>query len=76
MAGQFPPKNIRSSVEVTIEQLGGRWTVSRAEITVGAEVPGIDNTTFQGIAEGTRTGCPVSRALGGVAVTVDATLKT
>ena len=32
-------------------------------------------TTFDKIAEGTRTGCPVSRALKAVKITLDATLR-
>jgi osmotically inducible protein OsmC len=40
-----------------------------------AEVPGIDEKTFQEVAEGAKTGCPVSRALaGGPEITLTARL--
>jgi osmotically inducible protein OsmC len=48
----------------------------QVELTCGAEIPGIDAAAFQKIAEGTRLGCPVSRALKAVKITLDATLKT
>ena len=51
------------------------WTISLIELTVGAEVPGIDEATFAKIAEGTKQNCPVSRALAAVKITLDATLK-
>ena len=70
----FTPKAIRTNAEVHIEQVGGAWTITRIELTVGAEVPGIDDATFQKIANGTKDGCPVSRALKAVKITLDATL--
>ena len=35
----------------------------------------LDQATFAKVAEATRLGCPVSRALGLVKITLDATLK-
>ena len=72
----YKPKTIRTTAKVHIDQIEGSWTISRVELTCGADVPGIDQAAFARIAEGTRTGCPVSRALGGVKITLDATLKT
>ncbi len=74
-AAGFKPELIRASAEVRLEHVNNKWTISQVDLTVGAKVPGIDDATFQKIAEGTRTGCPVSRALGGVNVTLDATLE-
>jgi lipoyl-dependent peroxiredoxin len=39
-------------------------------------VPKIDDATFQRIAQETKKGCPVSRALTGVDIQVQATLAT
>ena len=72
----FKPNDIRTSAKVHIDQIDGRWTISQIDLTVGADVPGIDNAAFQKIAEGTKMGCPVSRALAAVNITLDATLKS
>ena len=71
----FPPKDTRTSAEVHIERVDGKWTVTLIELTCGAEVPGIDQATFDKIAEGTRQNCPVARALKAVEIRLDATLK-
>jgi osmotically inducible protein OsmC len=74
-AAGFAPNEIRTSAEVHMDQVGGKWTITLIELTVGADVPGIDEAAFAQIAEGTKQNCPVSRALAAVKITVDATLK-
>ena len=71
----FPPDDIRASAEVHLDQVDGRWTITAIDLTVGAEVPKIDQATFLKIAQGTVVGCPVSRALSAVKINLDATLK-
>ena len=71
----FKPNEIRTTAEIHIEQVDGAWTITLVELTCGADVPGIDKATFARIAEGTKAGCPVSRALTAVKITLDATLK-
>ena len=71
----FTPDTIRASAEVHLEPVDGKQTITLIELTVGAKVPGIDNAEFQKIAEGTKLGCPVSRALGAVKITLSATLE-
>ena len=38
-------------------------------------MPGIDDAAFQEAAEGAKSGCPVSKALAAVEITLQATLK-
>lgn len=45
-------------------------------ITVRAEVDGLDEAAFQEIAQAAKAGCPISRALAGVKIELDATLET
>jgi osmotically inducible protein OsmC len=71
----FTPRLIRTTAEAHIEQVDGRWTITRIDLTCGAEVPGIDEATFQRVANGSKDGCPVSRALAGVTITLDATVQ-
>lgn len=44
------------------------------ELTLEATVPDIDEDTFQEIATGAKENCPVSKALAGVEIRLDATL--
>jgi len=39
-------------------------------------VPGIDPEAFMQLADAAKAGCPVSRALAGTEITLDAKLKT
>jgi osmotically inducible protein OsmC len=71
----FKPNDIRTTAEVHLEQVEGSWTITLIELTCGADVPGIDEATFQKVANATKDGCPVSRALAAVKITLDATLK-
>jgi osmotically inducible protein OsmC len=45
------------------------------KLQVRAKVPGVDDAAFQKAVEATRTGCPVSKALTGVEISVQATLE-
>ena len=71
----FKPAIIRTSAELHLDTVDGKPTITLIELTVGAKVPGIDNAKFQEIAKATKLGCPVSRALGAVEITLDATLE-
>ena len=72
-----PPERLDVSAEVTFDKLDAGWTVSHSAITVLGHVHGITPEEFDRIADGTRDGCPISRALAGnVELSVDATLET
>ncbi len=75
-AAGYKPKEIRTSAALHFDTVDGKPTISRIDLTVGAEVPDIDQTAFLKIADATSRNCPVSRALTAVKITVDATLKT
>jgi osmotically inducible protein OsmC len=62
------------SAKVTLDERDGAPTVTTSEITVTGRVPGIDQAAFEQAASEAGKGCPVSRALGGVEITVSATL--
>jgi lipoyl-dependent peroxiredoxin len=70
-----PPDHLDVSARVTLDQRDGAPTVTTSELTVTGRVPGIDQETFAQAAGGAGKNCPVSRALGGLEITVDATLQ-
>jgi len=71
-----PPDHLHVEAEVTFEKLDAGWTVVSSALTVLGQAPGATHESFTSIAEGTRDGCPISRALqGNVKLSVDATLE-
>ena len=71
----YEPKSIETEDTVHIEQVGDGFAITKIEINTVREVPGIDEVTFQKVAEATKDGCPVSKALQGVEFELNATLK-
>lgn len=71
----FTPRSVSTEDKVYIEKVGAGFTITKIEMTTDADVPGIDNETFQKIAEDAKNNCPVSRALKGVDMILNARLK-
>ena len=65
---------IATQARVHLERVDGKPTISRVDLDTEGEVPGIDAKTFQEIAEKAKAGCPVSRALAGVQIGLQARL--
>lgn len=66
-----PPESIDVTASVTFKPGVG---ITGSHLNVNAVVPGLDQEDFERIAEGAKTGCPVSQALAGVEITLEATL--
>ena len=69
-----PPTKIATEAACTVEKVGEGFTITRMALNVTATVPKIDDATFQRIAAQTKDGCPVSRALKGLDISVTARL--
>ena len=67
-----PPESIRARAEVTFVPGTG---ITTSHLTVSAVVPGISTEDFAEAAEAAKNGCPVSQALAGVEISIDATLQ-
>jgi osmotically inducible protein OsmC len=52
--------------KVHVEKVGEGFSITKIEINSQAEIEGIDEATFNKIAEDTKKNCPVSKALTGV----------
>jgi osmotically inducible protein OsmC len=71
------PESVRTDTRVHIRQVDGKPTISQIDIVTRARVPGVDDETFQRIANETKENCIISRALGSVGEkTVDAALES
>ena len=71
----FPPDSVETNAQVHLEQLEGGWTVSRVHLITSVVAAGVSEEQFQEIAAGAKSNCPISRALGGVEVTLEASLS-
>jgi len=72
----FEPKSVETEDKVHLEQVGDGFAITKIEINTVVEAPGLDEETFQQIAEDTKNGCPVSKALQGVEFVLNARLKS
>jgi osmotically inducible protein OsmC len=70
----FPPKRVHTSAKASLDKTDGGFGITRIELTTEAEVPGIDAAKFQEQAEAAKQGCPVSKALAGTKITLQARL--
>ncbi len=68
-------KTIDTTAAVRLVKQGEGFVIDRIALTLKADVPGIDESTFQQIAKGAKENCPLSKALAAVPeITLVATL--
>jgi osmotically inducible protein OsmC len=70
-----PPTSISTSARVHIERGDAGFGITRIELATEAEVPGLDEAGFKEQAETAKATCPVSKALAGTEITLDAKLR-
>jgi osmotically inducible protein OsmC len=70
-----PAERVHTDAECTVERVGDGFTITRILLRTRAKVPDLDVETFQGIALETKKNCPVSRALSGVQIDLEASLE-
>ena len=70
----FTPERISAQGTVTLDTVDGKPTLTGLHLVVSAKVPKIDAKKFQDVANATKAGCPISRALK-VPITLDAKLE-
>ncbi len=71
----FPPSSLNVESVITMAQENNNWSMTGIVLTLDAVVPGIDDATFQEKANAAKVGCPVSKALSAVPITLEATLR-
>lgn len=69
-------RSIDTSASVRLVKQGAGFLIDRIALTLEAQVPGLDEATFQEIAAGAKRDCPLSKALASVPeITLVATLR-
>jgi lipoyl-dependent peroxiredoxin len=72
---ETPPDRIHTTAAVTIEVGAAGSNITRIDLVTRAKVPKIDAAKFAEIANTVKAGCPVSKALKAVEITLDAKLE-
>jgi len=68
------PTRISTKANVSLEKVGEGFKITTIELNTEGEVPEIDEETFLNAAETAKKNCPVSQALTGVEITLNAVL--
>ena len=70
----YTPTRVDTTASVHLEKTDAGFGITRIELRTEAEVPGIDKAAFDEQAQAAKAGCPVSKALAAVDITLDAKL--
>ncbi len=71
-----PPADLRTTAKVRLEQLDTGFAITNIALDTVGEVPGVDADTFARLAQQAKDTCPVSRALAGPEITLEARLAS
>lgn len=68
------PERVRTDADVQLEESDGGFSLTTIRLKTEARVPGLDENTFQQIATEAKENCPVSKALKGCNIELEARL--
>lgn len=71
----FTHNSIKTRASVHLDKTESGFAISRIELDTTADVPGMDEKTFLKQAKEAKDNCPVSRALAGVDIALEAKLE-
>ncbi|MDQ2984685.1 MAG: OsmC family protein [Actinomycetota bacterium] len=69
-----PPTKLETDAVAALDKDNGGFAIKTIELTVRGEVEGLDDDGFRAAAETAEQNCPVSKALAGVEISLDASL--
>ena len=70
----FTPDYVDATAQITISPQNGGFKITKSHLVCEAKVPSIDAAVFTKHADAAKAGCPVSQALAGTEITLDARL--
>jgi lipoyl-dependent peroxiredoxin len=59
----FTPERLATSASLSLDQVGGGWSITAVHLDLAAKVPGIDQAKFESLANDAKANCPVSKVL-------------
>jgi len=69
------PTHVHTTAQVKLEKVGDAFSITKIDLDTEAEIPGIDDATFQQFARDAKQNCPVSKALAGTEIALTARLN-
>ena len=66
-------ESLDTTAQVTLESVEGGFGITGITLKLSAKVPGTDEATFTDLANKAKAGCPVSKALSAVPITLEVT---
>ena len=69
-------ESVETTAKVALREKEGEPAITEIELTTRAAVPGIEEAEFQETAEAAKKGCPVSKALAGAEISLNAELAS
>jgi len=72
----YEPRSIDTQARVHLDREGEAFSITAIELSTEGSVPGLSEEEFQRNADDAKRNCPVSRALGGVDIKLDAKLSS
>lgn len=69
-----PPTSVESKARCTVEKVAEGFGITSIVLDVRVAAAGLDGATLQRLADDTKKGCPVSKALTGTRIEVKASL--
>lgn len=70
----FTADELRVEAVVTLDKIGDHFEITAIHLDLAGKVPGITQEKFLELAGGAKAGCPISRALAAVPITLAARL--
>ncbi len=71
----FTPTSIDTTADVSLDKVDAGFAITKIALKSEVAVPGIDASTFDGIIQKAKAGCPVSQVLK-AEITLDYQLKS
>jgi osmotically inducible protein OsmC len=68
------PDYVDATAHVTVSPHNGGFKITKSHLVCEAKIPDIDHGAFMQHANAAKEGCPVSQALAGTEITLDAKL--
>lgn len=70
----FTADSLDTKAVVTLEKVSDGFAITAIELNLTGSVPGVDEATFKELAGKAKVGCPLSKALSAVPISLNATL--
>ena len=70
----FKPQKVETTAKVHLDKVDEGFKITTIILDTEAQIPDIDEAEFQKLAEAAKQGCPVSQALAGVDIKLEAKL--